>query len=144
MPVVGGDLLPFLPRVSGTYLLVFIYPFIGYADFCLSIYVRILHVILKVVVFPPRASQHQLAQSAYRWGSLYHIDTYEQVAGYTTGRAYRKFSGGWEANSSGGCGDVKEMGPSYFLRRPQQLAESSSSHLVVSGTRCLSRSGGVL
>ena len=97
MPVVGGDLLPFLPRVSGTYLLVFIYPFIGYADFCLSIYIRILHVILKVVVFPPRASQHQLAQSAYRWGSLYHIDTYEQVAGYTTGRAYRKSSGGWGA-----------------------------------------------
>jgi hypothetical protein len=32
------------------------------------------------------------------------------------------------------------MGPSYFLLRPQQLAKSSSFHLVVSGTRCLSKS----
>jgi hypothetical protein len=82
--------------------------------------------------------QHQPAQSAYRWGSISHW--YLWADGYTTGRAYRKSSEGWEAQHFRGCGDVREMGPSYFVLRPQHLAESSSSHVVVFGRRCLSKS----
>lgn len=79
MPVVGGHVLPFLPRVSVITFSYFIYPFIGYADFYLSLYVRLLHVILKVVVFFPRASNINQPK-ALIGGEAYHIDTYEQMA----------------------------------------------------------------
>jgi hypothetical protein len=79
VPVVIGDLLPFLPRVSVITFTYFIYPFIGYAYFSLSLYVRLLHVILSVVVFPPRASSINQPK-ALTGGEAYHIDTYEQMA----------------------------------------------------------------
>lgn len=120
----GGD-LPFLPRVSAITFSYFIYPFIGYADY-FSLYVRLLHVILSVVVFSPRASNINQPK-ALIGGEAYHIDTYEQMA--------IRLAGPIES-PLGGAG----MCPSYFLLRPQQLVESSSSHLVVSGRRCLSKS----
>jgi len=68
-----------LPCVSVITLSYFIYPFIGYADFSLSLCVRLLHVILSVAVFPPRASNINQPK-ALIGGEAYHIDTYEQMA----------------------------------------------------------------
>jgi len=76
---VGGDLLVFLPRVSIITFSYFIYPSFGYADFSLFLYVRILHVILLVVVFPPRASNINHPKALFG-GEAYRIDTYEQMA----------------------------------------------------------------
>jgi hypothetical protein len=77
--IVGGDLLPFLPRVSAIIFSNFIYPFIWYSDFRLSPYVRLLHVILSVVVFPPRASDVNQPKALFGV-EAYLIDTYEQMA----------------------------------------------------------------
>jgi hypothetical protein len=137
MLVVGDD-LPFLPRVSAIIFSYFIYPFIGYSDFPLTPYVRLLHVILSVVVFPPRVSDINQPKALFGV-EVHHIDTYEQMA--------VRLRGLWEA--LWGCGDVKELCPSYSLLRPKQLPESFSAHLAGCCTVvCLNHSvlstGGVL
>ena len=92
----GGDLLPFLPCVSVITFWYFIYPFIGYADFSLSLYVLLLHVIPSVVVFPPRASNINQPK-ALIGGEAYHIDIFEQMAIRLVGPL-----GGGKRNSFGG------------------------------------------
>jgi hypothetical protein len=91
-PIVGNGRLPFLPHFSVIHYGILFIRILSVPIF-LSADVPPLHVILSVVIIPPRDSDPNQPKALID-SEDYHIDTYERI-GYKAGRTYSKVM--WEA-----------------------------------------------